>query len=66
MSAAQMKKLITASGNKVESFWPSIFAKALDGQNVKELLMGGGAAAGPVSGGSSAAQPKAEVVAAKG
>lgn len=50
-----MKKLIDASGNKVESFWPGIFAKALEGQNVKDLLTGGGAVAGG-AGGSSGAQ----------
>ncbi len=41
--------MIKASGNEVESFWPSMFAKALKGQNIEELLsnISAGAAAGP-------------------
>lgn len=50
-----MKKLIVASGNKIETFWPGLFAKALEGQNIKELLKGGSAAGGAVAGGSSGA-----------
>ena len=48
-----MAKVIKASGNEVEAFWPSMFAKALKGQNVEELLSTIGsapvAAAGPVA-----------------
>ena len=40
-----MTKLIEASGNKVDSFWPSIFSKALAGRNVNDLMCGGGQAA---------------------
>lgn len=40
----QIKKLIEASGNKVDAFWPSLFAKALHGRNIGDLLLGGGAA----------------------
>jgi ribosomal protein L12E/L44/L45/RPP1/RPP2 len=40
-----MAKLIEASGNKVDSFWPTIFAKALSGKNVADLLCGGASAA---------------------
>ncbi len=40
----QIKKVIEASGNKVDAFWPSLFAKALHGKNVSDLLLGGGAA----------------------
>ncbi len=39
-----MSKLIEASGNKVDGFWPNIFAKSLKGQNISDLLCGGGAA----------------------
>ena len=42
---SQMTKLIEASGNKVDSFWPSIFSKALAGRNVNDLMCGGGQAA---------------------
>ncbi len=47
-----MQKVIKASGNEVEPYWPSLFAKALKGQNIEELLSNissgpvGGAAAG--------------------
>ena len=41
VNAPQLTKLIEASGNKVDSFWPNIFAKALDGKNVADLLCGG-------------------------
>ena len=33
-----MTKVIKASGNEVEPYWPSLFAKALKGQNIEELL----------------------------
>ncbi|MFM7855390.1 MAG: hypothetical protein ACKO96_26555, partial [Flammeovirgaceae bacterium] len=33
-----MAKVIKASGNEVEPYWPSLFAKALVGQNIEELL----------------------------
>lgn len=48
VSASQMAKLIESSGNKVDSFWPTIFAKALAGKNVADLLCGGAASAAPV------------------
>lgn len=54
ITAPQLKKLIEASGNKIEGFWAGIFAKALTGQNVKDLLLGGGAAQPSAGTGSSA------------
>ena len=30
--------MIKASGNEIEPYWPSLFAKALKGQNIEELL----------------------------
>lgn len=44
ITANQIKKLIEASGNKVDAYWPSLFAKALQGRNVGDLLLGGGGA----------------------
>ena len=47
-----MSKVIKASGNDVEPYWPMLFAKALKSANVDELLTnvaqaGGGGGAGP-------------------
>ena len=44
ITSNQIKKLIEASGNKVDAYWPSLFAKALQGKNVGDLLLGGGGA----------------------
>ena len=46
----KLAKVIKASGNEVEGFWPAMFAKALKGQNIEELLsnIGSAVAAGPV------------------
>ena len=44
ISSNLIKKLIEASGNKVEPYWPGLFAKALHGKNVGDLLLGGGGA----------------------
>ena len=30
--------MIKTSGNDVEAYWPSLFAKALKGQNIEDLL----------------------------
>jgi len=54
----KLQALIKASGNiEVEPIWCSLFAKALEGKDVKDLLLnvgsGGGAAAAP--GGAAAA-----------
>eukprot|EP00349_Pseudokeronopsis_sp_Brazil_P001517 CAMPEP_0202961588 /NCGR_PEP_ID=MMETSP1396-20130829/5649_1 /ASSEMBLY_ACC=CAM_ASM_000872 /TAXON_ID= /ORGANISM="Pseudokeronopsis sp., Strain Brazil" /LENGTH=124 /DNA_ID=CAMNT_0049681517 /DNA_START=30 /DNA_END=404 /DNA_ORIENTATION=- len=38
ISADKLAKVIKASGNEVEGFWPSMFASALKGQNVEELI----------------------------
>ena len=37
-----MQKIITASGNNVEKFWPTLFAKAVAGQNLESLLSNAG------------------------
>ncbi|EAW08049.1 ribosomal protein P1 [Aspergillus clavatus NRRL 1] len=46
---------------EIEPIWASLFAKALDGKDVKDLLTnvgsGGAAAAAPVAGGAAAAAP---------
>jgi len=49
--------VIKASGNTVEAYWPSLFAKALQGQNIEDLLSAIGSApvaAAPAAGASAA------------
>ena len=63
-----MTKIIKASGNEVEPYWPMLFAKALKGQDVAALLAnvgsagggGGAAAAGPADAGPAAVEEKEE------
>ena len=44
-----MNKVIKASGNTVEPYWPGLFAKALEGQDITSLLSNVGSA-GPAAG----------------
>ena len=69
ISEDKLKKVITASGNSVEPYWPGLFAKALKGKNIAELLANAGSGAAP-AGAPAAAAPgggdkKAEEEAAK-
>ena len=50
----KLNKVITASGNEVEGYWPGLFAKALQGRNIDDLLTNVAAAA-PVAGAPAAA-----------
>merc|ERR1719192_3051282 len=45
----KLNKVIKASGNTVESYWPGLFAKALKGQDITALLASVGSA--PAAGG---------------
>jgi large subunit ribosomal protein LP1 len=49
ISEDKLKKVITASGNSVEGYWPGLFAKALKGKNIGDLLANAGSAAAPVA-----------------
>merc|ERR1712183_103467 len=49
ISADKISKVIKASGNTVEGYWPGLFAKALKGQDVTALLSN--VSAGPAVGG---------------
>ena len=49
--------MIKASGNEVEAYWPAMFAKALKGQNIDELLSNIASAPVPVAAGPVAAAP---------
>merc|ERR1711904_759297 len=57
INAEKLTKIIKASGNEVEPYWPMLFAKALKGQNVDDLLnslASAGPAAGPAAAGPAA------------
>uniref|UniRef100_A0A7S1ALW1 60S acidic ribosomal protein P1 n=1 Tax=Noctiluca scintillans TaxID=2966 RepID=A0A7S1ALW1_NOCSC len=54
ITAEAMTSLITASGNKVEGYWPPLFSKMIKEMGMKGLIAaggggGGGGGAGPVS-----------------
>ncbi|KAK4456951.1 ribosomal protein 60S [Cladorrhinum samala] len=59
ITADKIQTLIKAAKvDEVEPIWASLFAKALEGKDVKDLLSNvgsGGAAAGPAAGGAAAA-----------
>ena len=63
-----MQKLIKAANVDVEPFWPGLFAKALQGHNIKDLITSAGspgaggapAAGGGAAGGGEAAEAKEE------
>ena len=59
INAEKIAKIVKASGNEIEPYWPALFAKALKGQDVGALLtnIGSAAAAGPAAaaGGAAAA-----------
>ncbi|OQD69935.1 hypothetical protein PENDEC_c028G06909 [Penicillium decumbens] len=65
VSADKIQTLISAAKvEEVEPIWASIFAKALEGKDIKELLTnvgsaGPAAAAGPAAGGAAAAPAEA-------
>jgi ribosomal protein L12E/L44/L45/RPP1/RPP2 len=53
-------KLITASGNEVEAYWPMLFSQLLQKQDINELICvprgGGGAGGAGGAGGDAAAE----------
>merc|ERR1712071_352710 len=63
ISADNIVKVIKAAGVNVEPFWPALFAGALEGCNVAELItnIGSGVGAAPAAGGA-AEEAKAESV----
>ena len=64
ITADKLSKVIKASGNSVESYWPGLFAKALAGQDVAKLLANVGSA-GPAAAGAPAAGGDAPAAEAK-
>ena len=58
ITAEKLSKIIKASGNEVDPYWPMLFAKALKGQDVGAMLANigsAGGAAGPAAAGPAAA-----------
>lgn len=63
ITAEKLNTLISAAGVEVEPFWPGLFAKALEGRNISELIANVGSAAAapaPAAGGAAAAAAPAE------
>ena len=60
ITSEKLSKVIKASGNEVEPYWPGLFAKALEGQNIGDLLTNignaGASAGGAVAGGADVAE----------
>ena len=56
ISADNLNTLIKAANVEVDSYWPGLFAKALDGIDIKTLVSNVGSGAGaPAAGGAGAA-----------
>ncbi|XP_065063050.1 large ribosomal subunit protein P1-like [Rhopilema esculentum] len=53
ITAEKIQKLIKAAKVNVEPFWPGLFAKALEGRNIGDLICNVGSA--PAAGGAPAA-----------
>merc|ERR1712179_659407 len=64
ITAEKIQTILKAAGVSVEPYWPGLFARALEGVNVKELITNVGSSAGsaPAAGG---AAPAADAGAAK-
>merc|ERR1711934_1271531 len=46
ITGEKLTTILKAAGVSVEPYWPGLFAKALDGMNVKELITNVGSSAG--------------------
>ena len=46
ISADKLNKVIQASGNKIDAYWAPLFAKAIAGKNIADLLTAGAPAGG--------------------
>ncbi|GBG28507.1 60S acidic ribosomal protein P1 [Hondaea fermentalgiana] len=70
ITADKISELVSASGNEVEAYWPSLFAGLLSKVDVNELIMnstkvgggggGAGGAGGAAAGGEEAAEEEKE------
>merc|ERR1711963_394788 len=55
VTADKLSTILKAAGVSVEPYWPSLFAKALDGVNIKDLVTNIGSSAGAAPAGGAAA-----------
>lgn len=67
VTGEKIQTILKAANVDVESYWPGLFAKALEGVNVKDLLtnIGSGVGAAPSSAPTTAAPAAAEAAPAK-
>ena len=45
----KLNKVISASGNSVDGYWPGLFAKALRGRNINDLISNAAASSAPAT-----------------
>ncbi|XP_012225420.1 large ribosomal subunit protein P1 [Linepithema humile] len=66
VTGEKIQTVLKAANVNVESYWPGLFAKALEGVNVKELItnIGSGVGAAPAGAGAPAAAAPASAEAA--
>ncbi|XP_051173353.1 60S acidic ribosomal protein P1-like [Leptopilina boulardi] len=57
VTGEKIQTILKAASVDIEPYWPGLFAKALEGVNVKELItkIGSGVGAAPAAGGAAAA-----------
>ncbi|AWU76672.1 60S acidic ribosomal protein P1-B [Pichia kudriavzevii] len=65
VSSENLQTVLNAAGANVDSIWTSVFAKALEGKDLKEILFSMAAAAPAAAAGSAAAAGGAEEAAAE-
>ncbi|KAK0055820.1 60S acidic ribosomal protein P1 [Biomphalaria pfeifferi] len=65
ITSDKIATLLKAAGVSVEPYWPGLFAKALDGMNVKDLITNVGSSAGSAPAAAAAAAPVPAAAASK-
>ncbi|XP_018561335.1 60S acidic ribosomal protein P1 [Anoplophora glabripennis] len=65
VTGEKIQTILKAANVDVEPYWPGLFAKALEGVNIKELItnIGSGVGAAPAGGAAPAAAPVAAAAA---
>ncbi|XP_033224920.1 60S acidic ribosomal protein P1-like isoform X2 [Belonocnema kinseyi] len=67
VTGEKIQTILKAANVDIEPYWPGLFAKALEGVNVKELItnIGSGVGAAPAPGAAAVAPASAEAAPAK-